>query len=116
MPSQSRTAEIVLRDRAGGVCSWCHLGERTRGPALERRSTPQQARSSETLEMILDAAERVVREEGHQALTVARVARVAGFAVGTMYQYVTTKEALLLRVEERNWARLATFFVSKASE
>ena len=59
------------------------------------RKTPRQARSRSTVEAILEAAERVLRTEGYHAASTNRVARVAGFSVGSLYQYFDDKRAVI---------------------
>lgn len=59
------------------------------------RKTPRQARSRSTVEAILAAADRVLRREGYVAASTNRVARVAGFSVGSLYQYFDDKQAVV---------------------
>jgi AcrR family transcriptional regulator len=59
------------------------------------RKTPRQARSRSTVEAILAAADRVLRSEGYAAASTNRVARVAGFSVGSLYQYFDDKQAVV---------------------
>ncbi len=62
---------------------------------------PQQARSQETLERILDAAEHLVAEKGFEDTPVAEVARRAGSSVGAFYTRFKDKEGLLHALYER---------------
>jgi AcrR family transcriptional regulator len=66
----------------------------------EPRKAPQQARSAETIAVILEATRRVVQRDGVDGVTTTRVAREAGVSVGSLYQYFATKEALLAGWEE----------------
>jgi len=59
------------------------------------RKTPRQARSRSTVDAILAAADRVLRSEGYRAASTNRVARVAGFSVGSLYQYFDGKQAVV---------------------
>jgi AcrR family transcriptional regulator len=59
------------------------------------RKTPRQARSRSTVDAILAAADRVLRSEGYGAASTNRVARVAGFSVGSLYQYFDDKQAVV---------------------
>jgi AcrR family transcriptional regulator len=68
---------------------------------LEWVRPPRQARSAETLERILDAAEALVVEAGIERLTVSEVARRAGSSVGAFYARFPDKEALLRCLFER---------------
>ncbi|MEU5311360.1 TetR family transcriptional regulator [Streptomyces sp. NPDC021562] len=59
------------------------------------RRTPQQARSKARLARVLEAAERVLVAEGVQALTTTRVAAAAGVSVGSLYQYLPDRDAIV---------------------
>lgn len=65
------------------------------------RRVPQQARSRERLQRVLDAADRVLAEEGAEALTTTRVAEAAGVSVGSLYQYLPDKAALVEALANR---------------
>jgi AcrR family transcriptional regulator len=47
------------------------------------------------VEAILAAADRVLRSDGYEAASTNRVARVAGFSVGSLYQYFDDKQAVI---------------------
>lgn len=49
---------------------------------------------------ILDAARRILYEEGVGALTTRRVAERSGVAVGSLYQYFPNRDAILARLAE----------------
>lgn len=70
-------------------------------PSPRLRRTPQQARSRQRIEHVLDTADRLLAEEGPAALTTTRVAGAAGISVGSLYQWFPDKgaivEALALR-------------------
>ncbi|MFD5542677.1 TetR family transcriptional regulator [Streptomyces sp. NPDC127079] len=59
------------------------------------RRTPQQARSKARLARVLEAAEQVLVAEGVQALTTTRVAAAAGVSVGSLYQYLPDRDAIV---------------------
>lgn len=65
---------------------------------------PQQARSQETLDRILDAAEVLVSEKGFEDTPVAEVVRRAGSSVGAFYTRFRDKEGLLHALYERYFA------------
>lgn len=71
------------------------IGSRVEELDGKLRKTPRQARSRSTVEAILEAAERVLRNEGYRAASTNRVARVAGFSVGSLYQYFDDKRAVV---------------------
>jgi len=60
-----------------------------------------QARSQETLERILDAAEEVIAEKGIDNATVSEIVRRAKSSVGAMYARFTDKDSLLVCLHER---------------
>jgi AcrR family transcriptional regulator len=62
---------------------------------MEPRKTPVQARSTASVEAILQATIQVLLKEGKLKLTTTRVAHRAGVSVGTLYQYFPNKSALL---------------------
>jgi AcrR family transcriptional regulator len=62
---------------------------------------PQQARSQETLDRILDAAEALVAEKGFEDTPVAEVVRRAGSSVGAFYARFADKGALLHALYDR---------------
>jgi AcrR family transcriptional regulator len=59
------------------------------------RRVPRQARSRERLQRMFDAADRLLATEGAESLTTTRVAEVAGISVGSLYQYLPDKEAIV---------------------
>jgi AcrR family transcriptional regulator len=63
-------------------------------PARERRRR-------ETRERIVDAAQRLLIEEGTEALTMQRLARELGYAVGAAYRYFASKDEVLAAVQGR---------------
>ncbi len=62
---------------------------------------PKQARSQRTLDRILNAAAEIVREEGVDRLTVAKVVRRARSSVGSFYARFGGREDLLRLLRER---------------
>jgi AcrR family transcriptional regulator len=62
---------------------------------LTPRKTPVQARSTATVDAILQAAIQVLVAVGKERLTTTQVALRAGVSVGTLYQYFPNKSALL---------------------
>lgn len=62
---------------------------------FEPRKTPRQARSTASVEAILEATIQVLLVHGRAKLTTTRVAQRAGVSVGTLYQYFPNKSSLL---------------------
>lgn len=59
------------------------------------RRAPQQQRARQTQLLIFEAAIRVLDKEGLSGFNTNRIAEVAGYSVGTLYQYFRDKHALL---------------------
>lgn len=74
---------------------------------LHPRKVPRQARAAVTLEVILEAAARVLSEESLAGFNTNRVAQVAGVSVGSVYQYFPNKQALVAALISRAQASLA---------
>lgn len=66
---------------------------------LNPRRVPQQARSTETRAILLEAAGRVLGRVGEN-VTTRMIAEVAGVSIGSLYQYFPTKEAILCAWED----------------
>lgn len=62
---------------------------------------PRQARSQETLDRILDAAESLVQEKGFDDTPVSEIVSRAGSSVGAFYSRFPDKDALLHALYER---------------
>lgn len=77
----------------------------TATPRLQWVRAPRQARSQETLERILDAAEHLVTEKGFEDTTVAEVVSRAGSSVGAFYARFHDKDGLLYALYERYLAQ-----------
>ena len=60
------------------------------------RRTPRQQRSVQAVESIFEATARLIESQGLETLTTARIAEVAGYGVGTVYDYFPTKNAILI--------------------
>lgn len=77
-------------------------------PSSPRRQ-PRQARALATRAAIFEATAQILEAEGEAALNTNRIAERAGVSVGTLYQYFSDKQAILvamahaeiIRVRER---------------
>ncbi len=69
--------------------------------ALEWVRPPQQERSRQTLDRLLDAAEAIIAERGVDNANVADVAARAGSSIGAFYARFRDKEGLLRTLFER---------------
>src|SRR5262245_5732905 len=74
------------------------------------RKTPAQDRSRAMVEVILDAAARVLVKDGYGAFTTNRVAEKAGVSVGSLYQYFPNKESMLAELMRRHMRELERGF------
>jgi len=72
---------------------------------ISSRKRPKQARSTELVSAILEAAAQVLATEGAPRFTTARVAEKAGVSVGSLYQYFPNKAAILFRLQSDEWRR-----------
>lgn len=70
-------------------------------PLLRWVRTPRQARSQQTLDRILDAAEALVQRKGFDDTPVSEIVRHAGSSVGAFYARFPDKDALLSSLYER---------------
>ncbi|MET8163804.1 TetR/AcrR family transcriptional regulator [Streptomyces sp. NPDC005329] len=70
------------------------------------RRTPRQARSKARLALMLEAAERILVDDGVEALTTTRVAAEAEVSVGSLYQYLPDRDAIIDALATGYFARL----------
>jgi AcrR family transcriptional regulator len=77
---------------------------------------PRQARAREKLARVLESADRLLAEEGVEALTTTRVAAAAGVSVGTLYQYLPDRDAITEALAEGYLARLEDLMTAFADQ
>ena len=65
------------------------------------RSVPQQTRSQERVDSILDTAADLFTEIGYEASTTNAIAERAGISIGTLYRYFSDKDAILRALAAR---------------
>src|SRR6201995_4833019 len=85
-------------------------------PRISSRKQPKQARSTDLVSAILEAAIQVLSREGAARFTTARVAETAGVSVGSLYQYFPNKEAILFRLQTDEWKRTGDLMQSILSD
>lgn len=73
---------------------------------------PRQDRARYKVELILEAALRLLDSGGMPALTTNAVAQTAGVSIGTLYQYFANKEAILDTLAERRMAEMSAGIVA----
>lgn len=70
-------------------------------PLQNKRRQPTQDRSMHTVDILFQAAAQILEKEGEAALTTNKVADVAGFSIGTLYQYFPNKDTLIQAMAQR---------------
>ena len=70
-----------------------------------KRRIPRQARASETVALVLEAAAQILEQGGLAAFTTNTVAERAGVSIGTLYQYFADKNAVLLALAQQEMKR-----------
>lgn len=70
------------------------------------RKLPKQSRSKALVEAVLDAAARILTDQGRDALTTNAIAHAAGVSVGSLYQYFPNREAILAALVHRHGHRI----------
>lgn len=68
--------------------------------AVEPAVTPNR-RGMKSRELVLDAAERVMAQDGFEAATLARVVAESGIPMSSVYHYYGSKDGILVAVMER---------------
>lgn len=69
---------------------------RPRKNMLKARKVPAQARSQETVTVILEASARILEADGLRSFNTNAIAERAGVSVGSLYQYFPNKDAIVL--------------------
>lgn len=88
------------------------MAVRRQVPETKRR-IPRQARATQTASAILEAAAQILEARGLAGFTTNTVAERAGVSVGTLYQYFTDKNAILLALAKQE-VELALVDVERA--
>jgi AcrR family transcriptional regulator len=73
----------------------------TDDPSSSMRRVPQQERSRQKVDAMVDAAERLIGEHGWDALSTSEIAEAAGVSVATLYQFFPDKRAIAQVVAHR---------------
>ncbi|WP_422017249.1 TetR/AcrR family transcriptional regulator [Reyranella sp.] len=84
--------------------------------ALKPRKKPLQARSTVTVDAIVEATIRILRRDGWAACTTTRIATLAGVSVGSLYQYFPNRNAIAVEiVRQRTRSYLAAVIAADLS-
>ena len=78
------------------------MSTRVPSTCASMRKAPLQARSRETVEVIIRAGARVLGELGWSGFTTNKVAEAAGVSIGSVYQYFPDKLALIDSIRHRH--------------
>jgi len=84
-------------------------------PPVKARKQPRQARSRATVEAIVEATARILREHGYAGASTNRVAKLAGVSVGSLYQYFPNKDALVMAVADQHTEEVLTLLQAAAT-
>jgi AcrR family transcriptional regulator len=76
---------------------------------LQLRKKPQQERSIQRLEAILEAAIELFVEKGIAETTMSEIAQRAGISIGSLYQFFPQKAAVIKAVHDRFSGQLEDF-------
>jgi len=71
------------------------------GDTTPMRKMPNQQRSRERVEKILNCAVELIAQSGSDAMRMNEVARLAGISIGSLYQYFPDKSAIIQTLAER---------------
>jgi AcrR family transcriptional regulator len=75
-------------------------------PKEPLRRLPRQRRARERVQRLLDAADRLLAEQGAEALGTKQVAAAAGVSIGSLYFWFPDKEAIAEALAHRYWSEL----------
>ena len=78
--------------------------------SIQPRKTPQQARSRQTREDILQAATRLLNRKAYGDVSTNHIAKKTGISIGTLYKYYPNKDAILADLSLRLMQQDAELF------
>ncbi|MEM7018835.1 MAG: TetR/AcrR family transcriptional regulator [Pseudomonadota bacterium] len=70
-------------------------------PLYQMRKQPVQSRAHATVDAILEAAARVLIDDGYSAANTNHIAERAGVSIGSLYEYFPGKEAIFTELRRR---------------
>lgn len=74
----------------------------TRKTPIKPRKYASQDRSRATVDALVEATARILVKEGFHKASTNRIAEAAGVSIGSLYQYYSCKEALVVAVIDRH--------------
>ena len=78
----------------------------------ELRTAPRQRRSQQSIDSILDAAERLIHEQGQVGFTANELATAANMSIGRVYYWFPDMPSVVNALADRTADRLASLFGS----
>ena len=78
----------------------------------ELRTAPRQRRSQQSIDAILDAAERLIHEHGQVSFTAAELATGAHMSIGRVYYWFPDIPSVVSALVERTTQRMVDVFGS----
>jgi len=81
--------------------------------ASRPRRQAKQIRARETVEIVMEAAARVLLDQGYALATTNRIAKKAGVSVGTLYEYFANKEEVFDALIQRELERIVVAIRSR---
>lgn len=78
----------------------------------ELRTAPRQRRSHQSIDSILDAAERLIHEQGQVGFTANELATAANMSIGRVYYWFPDMPSVVNALADREADRLASLFGS----
>ncbi|MDX2162745.1 MAG: TetR/AcrR family transcriptional regulator [bacterium] len=85
-------------------------------PEVPEWNEPKQARSRQRFALILDAAAALIAEQGIEAVTTNHIAERACVAIGSLYQFFPSKEAVVAALLDRYLRAMVTVFPTAVDE
>ncbi len=80
--------------------------ESTRQEDVALRRSPQQWRSQQRVDAILEAAAAMIAEVGYDGVSTSKLAQHVGISIGSLYQFFANKEAIFQALAERYLAAM----------
>jgi len=77
---------------------------------ISMRRIPQQERSPQRVNLILDTAADLFAEVGYESATTNGIARRAGISIGSLYRYFPDKDAILRALANRHQEQVRAVF------
>ncbi|ORM65439.1 TetR family transcriptional regulator [Pantoea rodasii] len=92
------------------------MNTRVTDASRSMRKAPRQRRSQVMVDIILQAAARVLAKSGWAKFNTNEVARIAGVSIGSLYQYFPNKLALAEAIRQKHLAAILQVLAEAATE